>query len=1232
MLVRQELKFFIDKKGRDMRRITSLTVISLCLLLIICSMTATLATVRYVKTVADGGSNSNTGLSWSLAKATIAAAMTSASSGDEIWVKGGTYNGDITLKAGVKLYGGFAGTETSLFQRQLRQYETILIGSGTTSVIITPDSGTYSNTTRIDGFTIQGGIGRLNGSNRYGGGIYCGNSVTVANNIITGNSAYKGGGIHAIGSTIVENNTITGNSVTSGGYGGGICSDFNSSVVVRDNIISNNSGGSQGGGIFAGECSPTITGNEISGNDAGSAGGIMLGETNAIIRDNQITDNVATDSSAGAIWSYDGSPTIEGNTITGNHSNGFVGAISCNGPICNPVIRNNTITGNDAATWCGGIYINGSGTIIGNTISDNHSGSPSGWYTGGLHLVGPVVVAGNIISGNYSEFAGGIWAENSPVITNNIIKDNYGVATWANDSGIRVVNTATITNNTIIGNYNSGGGTGACGILCTADASPTISNNIIVSNQRGIGKATGSGVPVLHNNNVYSNTYGNYYQITPGTNDITADPGFVDATGGDYHLVYNSSCRDTGWNDAPGLPDVDLDNNYRVYSDIVDIGAYEYCPTITSAKLHGDSSSYILEIEDGIVTAVFDGFFYIESEDRISGIRVDSEAEVSVGDKVTVIGTVGTKTSGERYVAASYVDLDGEGSISPLGMNNRWVGGGDFYYNSSTGAGQRGFITSPWGSHGWNNIGLLIRTWGKVVTVGTDYFYIEDGSTLYDTTNDNRVKVYAPGLTLPSVNDNVVVTGISSCENISSNLHKLLRIRSQADIRVVSTGELYGLSIYPGENYFSLPAVPFNSDPVSVISDLNTISSLCRFDPVPNNMVSYTEWFPEEFQGMVLGDGFYIWGGDETYTTTYQGYPDALRDDNGNLTDICISLPGYTDSEGGPHWIGHPFNHQILWTNVLVTDGIKTIPVLDAVGQGWLEGGWTTWDAVNQGPISIDLDDPVNCYMQPGYMYIVFTHKSNLALIIPADGTIPSFSDVAANPNVASIGEAVTITFKASEPLQANPIVTVNSHSAGATSLMTGTEDQYTCTYTILSTDNPGAATIVISGIDTVGNPGSTTVNNALFVVQQKYTYDDENGNVTMTRPNGTKTIYTYDELYRLTEVKHIKISDSSVFSQVDYRLDGVGNRIWAWYDNDQVNKKTVYGYDAIDRLISAGSTSYTYDWVGNRLTPGGYTFNDVDMITSPGSWVYRLTGSLSSGNGLSYTYNSRELLESVSE
>lgn len=121
---------------------------------------------------------------------------------------------------------------------------------------------------------------------------------------------------------------------------------------------------------------------------------------------------------------------------------------------------------------------------------------------------------------------------------------------------------------------------------------------------------------------------------------------------------------------------------------------------------------------------------------------------------------------------------------APLAVNNKAIGGGAL--NQYTPGVENGV--------GLNNIGLLIKTWGKVTAVDTvnQCFYIDDGSGLLDGSGNVGVRVsyanLAPGNTItpPALDSFVSVTCISSTVVIDDKIRPNLRPRRQADIEVVS--------------------------------------------------------------------------------------------------------------------------------------------------------------------------------------------------------------------------------------------------------------------------------------------------------------------------------------------------------------------------------------------------------------------------------------------------------------
>ena len=254
-----------------------------------------------------------------------------SSDGDEIWVAAGTYrpenrllsSSDVAfiLKKNVKIYGGFAGNETTLIQRNVINNPTILDGYYPALIfngqVILPAVNAHHVVISVgdvgdaclNGFTIQ--RGRANGSgsitvNGYnvtrgeGGGIYLANNsfpelkyLTVINNESIGN----GGGIYInntasnslkITNVIVRNNNSIGNS-----SGGGIYCKTPISVLTNVEV-SNNFAFNNGGGIYF-NSDFILTNVTIAGNDAMYGGGIYRVGNSYSIRNSIITGNTAID-------------------------------------------------------------------------------------------------------------------------------------------------------------------------------------------------------------------------------------------------------------------------------------------------------------------------------------------------------------------------------------------------------------------------------------------------------------------------------------------------------------------------------------------------------------------------------------------------------------------------------------------------------------------------------------------------------------------------------------------------------------------------------------------------------------------------------------------------------------------------------------------------------------------------------------------------------------------------
>ncbi|MEM9991839.1 MAG: hypothetical protein AAF738_08750 [Bacteroidota bacterium] len=262
--------------------------------------------IWHVKTGATGD-----GSSWKQALGDLSEALEVADYGDQVWVARGKYtpsdyDRDATFEVmdGVQLYGGFAGHERQLEDRNWVNNPTVLSGEiGSSS---TTDDNSYtilytrnvSEETRIDGFTITGGsangLGDKGDLQRCGGGWFNdgtgGNSSpVVVNCIFTENFGRDGAAVYnfakqGICQPTIENCQFTNNKADLDG--GAMYNDSRRGIcnpIIKDcRVVSNEA--TYGGGILnyteGGETSPTITGCSFEDNIGYVRGGSIYSSEN----------------------------------------------------------------------------------------------------------------------------------------------------------------------------------------------------------------------------------------------------------------------------------------------------------------------------------------------------------------------------------------------------------------------------------------------------------------------------------------------------------------------------------------------------------------------------------------------------------------------------------------------------------------------------------------------------------------------------------------------------------------------------------------------------------------------------------------------------------------------------------------------------------------------------------------------------------------------------------------
>ncbi|NLN75963.1 MAG: S8 family serine peptidase [Armatimonadetes bacterium] len=236
-----------------------------------------------------------------------------------------------------------------------------------------------------------------------------------------------------------------------------------------------------------------------------------------------------------------------------------------------------------------------------------------------------------------------------------------------------------------------------------------------------------------------------------------------------------------------------LDRSAKYYWSII---AHNSCGSIQgpiwsfateSAPITKPADGTFIQLPQVAVTSANPDFFYVETANRESGIRVEKIAHgLNIGSVINIGGILRTNSNFERYIEdADITNAPITMLIEPLGIVNKSVGGGDWFYNPSTGAGQRGID----GCSGLNNIGILVSIWGKVTERGRHWFYVDDGSRVADGTGIVGIYCEVPeGVATPLVGDFVKVTGISSCELYDGSLVSVIAVRRSDDIYNSSVG------------------------------------------------------------------------------------------------------------------------------------------------------------------------------------------------------------------------------------------------------------------------------------------------------------------------------------------------------------------------------------------------------------------------------------------------------------
>ena len=270
------------------------------------------------------------------------------------------------------------------------------------------------------------------------------------------------------------------------------------------------------------------------------------------------------------------SAVVENCIIEDNFAYGYdycSGGVSL-GP--NSIIRNNTFINNTTAYVAGAVFVGAGSIVEQNIFEDNHRDIGKGGAIESKDT--SVIVRRNIfISNSCGSGSGGKGGAfyGKGTVYNNLFVRNSCNSYNKGYGGAAYVTGGTFINNTLVDNI--GDIEGDCSGIYF-DGSGVVVNNIIANGTNGVGLYIKEGSTVTADyNDIWNNDLGPYGgSAVLGDHDIHEDPLFVDATSSDYHLTADSPCRDAGDNNAPGLPETDMDGQPRIMDGIVDIGADEY--------------------------------------------------------------------------------------------------------------------------------------------------------------------------------------------------------------------------------------------------------------------------------------------------------------------------------------------------------------------------------------------------------------------------------------------------------------------------------------------------------------------------------------------------------------------------------------------------------------------------------------------------------------------------------
>jgi hypothetical protein len=560
---------------------------------------------------------SGDGQSWATATNDLSAALEFAGLVpgvvNEIWVASGAYRpgrgtgsreASFALVPGVAVYGGFAGGEEDLGQRDWMTNVTTLTGdldgddgpdftnTGENSYHVLASTEDGDANPSLDGFVITGGSAlQEDYPDDSGGGLLVrAGQIDIAHCTFVGNEAGRGGGLNdAVDGLHLTDCTFMGNrAVHVGGalhprsgtvlgctfmdneaeYGG--AATFNLGHVTFEDCAFETNEADNGAAIHTyGSAGLTLLRCAFVSNDAASDGGaVSLANDGCDLEAVDCDFIVNTAGRGGAVYSvaddysftgclFDWNLAADGGAVHGNADPGWF--TEC------------TFIGNEAFGQGGAMSLySGAAILIDCSFRDQQA-----WTEGGAIWLkyGDVSLFGGVFAGNVTGDQGGALA-----LFSSAVAEAYGVTFLDNAAGFGGAVSVGTTAGSIFANCLFAGNDAVSGgALHAASGDPQFINCTIADNTAGGGGGlfNDGAAPVVTNCILWGNvpdamnldeplpvvTYSDVEGGIGGAGNIDADPGFVDRDGPDDDPA---TVDDNDYRPAAGSPCIDAADNLAV--------------------------------------------------------------------------------------------------------------------------------------------------------------------------------------------------------------------------------------------------------------------------------------------------------------------------------------------------------------------------------------------------------------------------------------------------------------------------------------------------------------------------------------------------------------------------------------------------------------------------------------------------------------------------------------------